>query len=65
MYNRCTTMTKENGYRVKLSDGIVERLKRYAESSGYHSWDVGTIGHSGQGLTVEDVISNLLTKAGF
>ena len=58
-------MTKQDGYRIKLSEDIVERLKGYAKSRGHFSWEINTIGHSGGGLAAEDVVSELLTEAGF
>lgn len=61
-------MAKLNGYRAKLSDSIVDRLKAYAKEKFYKVYGeyyLDTIGHQGQGMTVEDVIDELLKEAGF
>lgn len=58
-------MTKQNGYRAKLSESVVERLREYWEKGRHHWMRAETIGHPGQGTTVEDVIDELLKEAGF
>jgi len=52
-------------YRISVSERTMERLREYAEKS-FHGGIGGTVGLPGRfGVTVEDIIVEMLEKEGF
>jgi len=52
-------------YRVSISEGTMERMRELAKSRHVLADGLGYAGNRKYGLTVEDIICELLREAGF
>jgi len=52
-------------YRISISEGTMERMRELAKSRHVLADGLGYAGNRKYGLTVEDIICELLREAGF
>jgi len=59
--NNCTCMV----YRISMSEETVRRVRDFARNRHILADEVGHAGNRRYGLTVEDIVCELLREAGF
>jgi len=61
----CTKTFEYMVYRISISEGTMERMRKYTQAKHKYADMPGRPGNGKYSYTVEDVVCELLTKEGF